>query len=74
MYGKDDVLSHVMCFLGKTENDTEIQQKNFLLQSIFLSGRKFEKIQYQSYLQKQGMKFERKGIKQGGISETHLMW
>ena len=58
LYGKDDVLSHSMCELGKTGNDKDkypniIEDcetaKKLLLQSIFLSWRYLEKIKYQSY-------------------------
>ena len=69
LYGKDAVLSHVMCDLVKNENDTDKSPNiiedyetanSFLLQSIFSSGINSERIQYQSNCQQQRMAFKRK--------------
>ena len=70
-----------MCDLVNNEKDTDkypniIEDYNTeknLLQSIFSSGRKLEKIQYQIYFRQQGMTFKRKLGKQGKNSETYLM-
>ena len=50
------------------------QQRNSLLQSIFLSVRKLDKIQYQIYLQKQVITLKSKGVDQGNNSETYMLW
>ena len=82
LYVEYAVIIHVMCDLVNTENDTYKSPKIikiyetamiFLLRSIFSSGRNFEKIQYHSYFQKQGMKFKRKVFKQGNSSETYII-
>ena len=68
------MLSHVMCDLGKTENDTdkpsniiegyETAYNFFTTDYIFIRG-KLEKIKYQSYCQKQEMPFKIRGGNQG---------
>ena len=47
---------------------------NFLLQSIFSSGKKLDIIKYQIYFQQHSMKFKRKGGKQRKKSKTYLIW